>query len=65
MRNRGILAAVILVAVFACLGVWLLSKFSPYDICVSYYTKDASSSMGSGAQNYAENLCERKLQFWK
>ena len=65
MRNRGFWAAAILIAVVACLGVWLFSKFSPYDICVSYYTKDASSSMGSGALSYAENLCDKKLRFWR
>ena len=65
MRNRGVWAAVILTAIVACLFVWLFSTFSPYEICVSYYTKDASSSMGSGALNYAENLCDKKLRFWK
>jgi hypothetical protein len=65
MRNKGYLAAAVLIAALVCLGIWIFSIFSPYDICVSYYAKKAAPSMGSGAMTYAENLCDKKIRFWK
>lgn len=65
MRKSGFVRASILVIILLIPVVWLLWSFPPYEICVRYYAKEASSSMGPDALGYAENLCARKIRFWQ
>jgi len=65
MRKHGFARVVIALALFIVPVALLLWSFPPYEICVRYYAKEASSSMGPDALGYAENLCARKLRFWQ
>lgn len=65
MPNSGIVRKIVIACALLLPFALLVWAFPPYEICVRYYAKDASSSMGPNALGYAENLCERKLRFWR
>lgn len=65
MFGNGYVKAAIVVAMLVAPVVLLLWSFPPYEICVRYYAREASSSMGPDALDYARGLCDKKLRFWK
>ena len=65
MGQKSFIKVAVIVALFLTPVVLLLWSFPPYEICVRYYTREAAPSMGPGAVEYAEGLCEKKLHFWK
>lgn len=65
MQKKAFIRVAVAVALFLTPVVLLLWSFPPYEICVRYYAREAAPSMGSGAVQYAEGLCEKKIKFWK